>query len=65
MPRKPAKRGPGRPSLGADARSVTRTIKLTPGEAAAQDALASRAGQTWTDLVREALDLALARGSTR
>jgi len=46
-------------------RSITKTVKLTPGEHAAQAALAKRQGQKWSDLAREALDLAVARGSTR
>lgn len=58
-------RGPGRPPLGVDARSVTKTLKLTPAELAAQETAAERSSLTWTDWAREALDLALARGSTR
>lgn len=65
MPRNPTKRGPGRPSLGVDARSVTRTIKLTPVAAKAQLDAAQREGLTWSAWATAAFELALARGSTR
>lgn len=38
--RKSPPRGVGRPSKGVDARSVTKTVKLTPAEEAAQLAAA-------------------------
>ena len=55
-----ARVGAGRPPLGPDARSVSRTIKLTPLELAAQEAAAAREGLTWSEWVRAAI----ARGST-
>jgi hypothetical protein len=65
MPRKPPKRGPGRPPLGAAGRSKVRTIKLTAAELGAQEAAATAESRTWSDWARAALDLAVARGSTR
>ena len=65
MPRKPAKRGPGRPSLGADARSVVWTIKVTPAIAREVDQLAESTNTTRAAVLLDAIDLALARGSTR
>jgi hypothetical protein len=53
--------GAGRPSLGADARTVVRTVKLTPAEAARHDD--ARGSMSWPDWVREACDRAIARGS--
>lgn len=63
MPRKP-KRGPGRPPLEVS-RDVTKRLRLTADEEAAQEAAAKREGLTWSDWARAAFDLALARGSTR
>jgi len=59
------KRKVGRPSLGAEARSVVWTIKVTPAMAAAIDAIAERADTTRAATILEALELAIARGSTR
>lgn len=59
------RKGPGRPPLGAAARSVTRSIKLTAAEAAAQTAAAKRSDLTWTEWIRDAAKLAIAHGSTR
>jgi len=64
MPRKPRKRGVGRPPLEVS-RDVTKRIRLTTQEEAAQEAAAKREGLTWSGWARAALDLALARGSTR
>lgn len=58
-----ARKGAGRPSLGQDARSIIRSMKLTPAEAAAHDA--ARGDMPWSDWMREAAQLAIARGSTR
>lgn len=60
-----ARAGAGRPPKGPSARSVVRTIKLTPAERDAQDALAASEGTKWTDVARAALGLVVARGSTR
>lgn len=60
-----ARAGAGRKPAAGVARSIARTIKITPDEASAQDALAERQGVTWPDLAREALGVAVARGSTR
>jgi hypothetical protein len=59
------RKGAGRPRKGDDARSVVRTLKLTPAEATTQDEFAKSQATTWPDMVREAIELALARGSTR
>lgn len=63
--RKPKPRGRGRPPLGALARSVTRTIKLSPAEDAAIVTAAEGEGQPVSEWLRAAAELALARGSTR
>ncbi len=60
-----ARAGAGRKPAAGVARSIPRTLKLTPEEAAAQDAAAEREGQEWPDWIRGAAELALARGSTR
>lgn len=60
-----ARAGAGRKPVSGEARSVARTVKLTPGEAEAQDAAAKREGQPWPEWIRGAAELALARGSTR
>lgn len=59
-----AREGAGRKPVAGVARKP-RTIKLTPDEAAAQDAAAAKLGMTWPDWIREAAELAIARGSTR
>lgn len=59
------RKGAGRPSLGAAARSVTWTIKVTPEMAAAIDDIAARSGVKRAATILEALELAIARGSTR
>jgi len=60
------RKGAGRPALpdGA-ARSVVWTIKITPAMATAVDDLAATSGTTRAALLLEAIELALARGSTR
>ncbi len=63
--RKPAKKGPGRPSLGADARSIVWTIKVSPAMASEINAIAKASGTTRAAVLLEALELAIARGSTR
>lgn len=56
--------GAGRPPKPAgEAATVVRTVKLTPGQAAAHDE--ARGEQPWADWIREAAELAIARGSTR
>lgn len=60
-----ARPGAGRPSLGDDARSANVTVKLTPATRAAWRAAATREDSTLTDYVIAAVELALARGSTR
>jgi hypothetical protein len=70
MPRRRSKVGGARPGAGAKpqrgvAATVTRTIKLTPAEAAAQDLAAKVEGLDWSKWVRAAAELAIARGSTR
>lgn len=68
-PRRPgpggARAGAGRKPLGPVARSVVKTVKLRPDEVAAQEAAAQAESSTWSDWARAALDLAVARGSTR
>jgi len=58
------RKGAGRPPAERT-RSVPRMVRLYPEEAAAQDAEAKRAGLDWVDWIREAAELAIARGSTR
>lgn len=58
-----ARVGAGRKPQAGVARTVARTIKLTPDEAAAHDI--ARGGVPWSDWMREAAELAIARGSTR
>lgn len=48
-----------------DRRIVFRSLKLTESEAAEQDALAEQRQQDWSKFARDALDLAVASGSTR
>lgn len=58
-----ARAGSGaKPQRGAVA-TVTRSIKLTEDEAAAHDA--ARGDLDWSKWIREAAELAIARGSTR
>lgn len=57
-----ARAGAGRP-LSANPRTVKRAVPLLPEEAAAHDA--ARGDQPWADWMREAAELAIARGSTR
>jgi predicted transcriptional regulator len=52
----------GRPSLGAEARSVVWTIKVTPAMAVAIDAIAKRTKTRRAAKILEALELAIARG---
>lgn len=54
--------GAGRPP-SPDSRSEPRMVRLRPDEAAAHDA--ARGDQPWADWIREAAELAIARGSTR
>lgn len=56
------RKGAGRPPID-DPRVVRREVKLTPDEATAHDA--ARGDQPWGEWIREAADLAIARGSTR
>jgi hypothetical protein len=61
-----AREGAGRPpKAAADKLSITRTLKMTRAQAKAQDAFSERQGTDWPTMVREAIDLAMARGSTR
>lgn len=60
-----ARKGAGRPPLGEDARSVVWTIKVTPAMAADFDDLAEACSTTRAALLLEAIELAIARGSTR
>lgn len=59
------RKGAGRPSLGADARSRVVLIRVTEATHAAAAAAAETSGITIPDWWREAAELALARGSTR
>jgi len=54
--------GAGRPPSD-NPRSVKRAVLLLPAEAAAHDA--ARGDTPWGDWIREAAELAIARGSTR
>jgi hypothetical protein len=54
----------GRPRLEVS-RGVTKRLWLTADEAAAQEAAAARESLTWSEWVRAAAELAIARGSTR
>lgn len=70
MPRKPkvggARAGAGRPPKPrAEKRSALIRISATPAVAAAAAELAKRQGVSLSDLGLEALQLAIARGSTR
>jgi hypothetical protein len=58
-----ARAGAGRKPTGGVAASIARTVKLTPEQAEAHDR--ARGEQPWADWIREAADLAIARGSTR
>ncbi len=60
---KPAKRGVGRPSLGAAARRRVVTIKLTDVEYDRVAAAAGAENMSLTEWLRAAAELALARGS--
>lgn len=57
-----ARAGAGRKPVTGVARSVIRTVKLTPDEATAHDA--ARGEQSWPDWMRDAAELAIARGPT-
>ncbi|MGE5803372.1 MAG: hypothetical protein ACM358_14090 [Gemmatimonadota bacterium] len=61
----PRKRGPGRPPLGADARSETVRVRLTPAQRKQVAAAAERDQQSESEWGAAAFELALARGSTR
>ena len=66
MPRKPKRRGPGRPVLpAASKRSVRREVVLLPDEASSHDAAAKAESQTWGEWIRAAAAMAIARGPTR
>jgi hypothetical protein len=58
-----------KPKLGrppsAKPRGITKRVRVTADELADQLALANKQNQTWSDLAREALGLAVARGSSR
>ncbi len=58
------KRRRGRPRV-ADPRTERKQIRLTPAQAAEQEAAAEAQGQTWSAWIVDAADLAIARGSTR
>lgn len=64
MPKSPPKRG-GRPSLSGKGVAARIEIKLAPDVRDRVAALAGRQGVTISEFVREAIDLAIARGSTR
>jgi hypothetical protein len=54
--------GAGRPPI-ANPRTIKRAVPLLPSEAAAHDE--ARGDTPWAEWIREAADLAIARGSTR
>ncbi len=54
--------GAGRPPI-ANPRTVKRAVPLLQSEADAHDA--ARGDRPWADWIREAAELAIARGSTR
>lgn len=56
------RKGAGRPPID-DPRTVRREVKLLPSEAEAHDK--ARGKQAWGEWIREAAELAIARGSTR
>lgn len=56
------RKGAGRPPVD-DPRTERREVRLLPEEAAAHDA--ARGDQPWSEWIREAAQLAIARGSTR
>jgi hypothetical protein len=58
------RKGAGRPPL-AVSRDITKRLRMTAQEEAAQEAAAARQGLTWSEWIREAAELAIARGSTR
>jgi hypothetical protein len=59
------KRGPGRPKLGKAARTHVLSIKISADERKAWDALAEKQGITIGALIRESVEMAIARGSSR
>ena len=63
MPR--AKRQPGRPSLSGRGVAALVQIKIAPTQRKAWIAAADAQDQTLSEWLREAGDLAVARGSTR
>jgi len=58
------RKGAGRPPID-NPRSVRRELRLLPEEEAEQDAAAARESLTWSEWIRAAAQLAIARGSTR
>lgn len=56
---------PGRPRLGKRARSARLEIRLTGADLARWQAAADRESLSLAELVREAVETAIARGSTR
>lgn len=60
------RKGAGRPPLDpADARTEVVRVRLTPGEGAAARELAEREQLSISEFGRAAIQLAIARGSTR
>ena len=55
----------GRPSLGAEARRRSVLVRLTEVEHGVWRSLADRQGITVSELVRESVEMAVARGASR
>jgi hypothetical protein len=62
MTKKPKR---GRPSLGKAARTHVLSIKISQTERKTWDALAEKQGITLGQLVRESVEMAVARGASR
>lgn len=58
------RKGAGRPPLDVS-RDATKRLRLTKGELAAHLAAAAAEGTTWSEWIRAAAGLAIARRSTR
>lgn len=64
-PLKPKPLKIGRPSLGGKGPATRVEIKLAPADRTRWQAAADKQGQTLSEWLREAAELALVRGSTR
>ena len=65
MAARPKKPRRGRPPLGDDGLSRVVSLKLSNNLHAAWQAAATRCGMTLSEYVRESVEMAIARGSSR